>query len=596
MSGFSLLVSSLSQLNYDRTILWNKQQDSTASPLHIDMSDLLIKGGSLIDGTGAPPRHADVRIRAGVITEVAQDLTAQGETLLDASNAIVSPGFIDSHTHLDATVFWDALCDPMPQHGVTTVAVGNCSLGFAPVRPEDRELQADVFSYIEDVPLKVLTDSVPWNWESFEGYIQVLEQRKLGVNLAVLVGHSQLRSYVMGEAAWHREANATEIAAIAQQLRRALAAGAFGLSFSLFDKDRSGRWVPSHYVNDAEMEAVFTELAVTGGIFQFIPSTATMETIIEGLEWVGSYLVRFGITGLYNLVMDRAHDPSYSGKLLRCLEGLHAKGAKMYGMVTPRPFENFVGFEQTICFMAIPAWNDFVQADAPRKRFLLTDQSWRARARADFEKSRSVLFPVWRLDLIRITAAKSELSAWIGRTLKDLVESKGGHASDVLADWVLENDLDANFVCTVGNIDQNCIASLIRSPYTFISASDAGAHLQMFSGAGDSTLLLTRYVRERKDFPLQEAIHFLTGRQADLLGIRDRGRVLPGLAADLAIFNLDELYYGPEITVHDLPGNRPRFSRAPGGYRYTIVNGDIVQVAGTATGALPARLLKPTLR
>jgi N-acyl-D-aspartate/D-glutamate deacylase len=561
------------------------------------MNDLLIRNGTVIDGSGAAGRRADVRIRAGRIAEIAPDLCAEGESVLDASGAFVAPGFIDSHTHLDATIFWDAACDPMPQHGVTTVAVGNCSLGFAPLRPKDRELQTDVFSYIEDIPLKLLADSIPWSWETFGEYMQMLSRKRLGVNLAVLVGHSQLRSYVMGDDAWARAATPSEVAVIADQLELALSAGAFGMSFSLFDKDRSGRWVPSHYAGDAEMDALFARLAAHRGLFQFVPCTETMDTITQGLEWTGGYLARYGVVGLYNLVMDRAYDPAYSGKLLRCLEGLHAKGAKMYGMVTPRPFENSVGFEQTICFMGIPAWNEVVQANRAGKRSLLADPQWRQRARVDFDKSRTVMFPSWRLDLIRIAStSRPELETWVGRSFQELVKSRGGHASDVLADWVLENDIETTFVCTVGNVDPVRIAPLLNSPFTLISASDAGAHLQMFSGAGDSTLLLTRYVRERGDFSVEQAVHQLTERQASVLGIKDRGRLAPGLAADLVIFALDELHYGAEMTVRDLPGSHPRFSRAPGGYRYTVVNGEVVQASGTASGLLPARLLTPSVR
>jgi N-acyl-D-aspartate/D-glutamate deacylase len=364
------------------------------------------------------------------------------------------------------------------------------------------------------------------------------------------------------------------------------------MSFSLFDKDRKGRRVPSQYADDAEMEALFTQLAAHRGVFQLVPSTETMDTILKGLEWTGGFLARHDVTGLYNLVMDRTHDPGYGSTQLAWLADLHAKGARMYGMVTPRPFENSVGFDQTISFMAIPAWNQVIQTDRNGKRALLADPAWRARARTDFDHSRSVMFPVWRLDLIRIVSvSKPELHAWIGQSLQALAVARGGHPSDVLADWVLENDIDTALVCVVGNVDPERIAPLIKSPLTFISASDAGAHLQMFSGAGDTTLLLTRYVRERKDLTLEAAIHKLTSQQAQLLGIRDRGRLALGLAADLVVFALEELQYGPEILVRDLPGSNPRFSRAPGGYRYTVVNGEIVQASGKATGTLPAKLL-----
>ena len=223
------------------------------------------------------------------------------------------------------------------------------------------------------------------------------------------------------------------------------------------------------------------------------------------------------------------------------------------------------------------------------KRRLVDDAEWRAQARSDAESCVSVLFPFDKPELLRINSVgKPELNDWFGRTLADLVEDRGGHVSDVLADWLKENDFATTFVFPIANTDQAEVARLLTSPVAFISGSDAGAHLQMFCAAGDATLLLTRYVRERGDMSLESAIHALTGRQAELLGLRDRGVLAPGKAADITIFALDELHYGPEKPVNDLPGDRPRLTRDPGGYRYTIVNGVVVQEGGQATGALPA--------
>lgn len=247
------------------------------------MSDLLITRGLVIDGTGAPGRMADVRIRNGRVAEIAPDLQPLGEPVIDAAGAVVAPGFIDSHTHFDATIYWDPLCDPMPQHGVTSVVAGNCSLGLAPVRPADRRSQVDVYSYIEDLPVELLDSAIPWNWESFADYGRALSARKLGVNLLAFVGHSQIRSYVMGEAAWERAARPDEIAAMRAELDRALAAGALGMSFSLYDKDREGRPVPSCLADDAEMDALCATLGAHGATLQFVPGNTT-DVIIDQIE------------------------------------------------------------------------------------------------------------------------------------------------------------------------------------------------------------------------------------------------------------------------------------------------------------------------
>ena len=557
------------------------------------MSDLLIRGGLVVDGTGTPGRSLDIRVRSGVITEMAEGLSANGETVLDAAGAIVAPGFIDSHTHYDATIYWDRQLDPMPQHGVTTVVIGNCSLGLAPMRPQDRERQLDAYSYIEDVPLALLGAAIPWRWESFEDYAQALSAETLGVNLLSFVGHAQIRVYVMGDAAWERAATPAEIEAMAHQLDQALAAGACGLSFSRFDKDRGGHPVPSCLAAEAEMDALCTVLARHQGRLQFVPQSDTTETLLSELDWMADRIGPHGLIGIYNIVVHVDSEPERSERVIGRLEELHRRGVKLFAMASPRPFELSIGFDQTVCLIAVPAWNEIVQATPDRKRELISQAAWRARARLDADKHVSILFPFSRPDELRIaTVGKADHQEWIGKSLRDLVERRGGHVSDVLADWLIDNDFKATFVFPIANTDPRAVAALLKHPTTFVSGSDAGAHLQMFCAAGDATLLLTRYVRDRGDMGLEQAIHALTQRQADLLGIKDRGVLSVGRAADLTIFAMDELSYGPEFTVHDVPGQHPRLSREPGGYRYTIANGVVVQKDGVLTGSLPARWLK----
>ena len=555
------------------------------------MSELLIANGLVVDGTGAPGRVADVRVRDGKIAEIGHGLTPDGEQVIDAQGAVVAPGFIDSHTHFDATIYWDPMLDPMSQHGVTTVVAGNCSLGLAPVRAQDRLAQVDVYSFIEDMPADVLNAAIPWSWESYEDYAAALKQERLGINLATFVGHSQIRSYVMGEAAWERAANPGEISVMAAELDKALAAGALGLSYSLFDKDRDGRRVPSSLADDAEMDALIARLGAHGGSFQFVPGD-TADVIIGQLEWLGGFLARHGVTGLYNILVHTIGDASRAPRIMACLEALRAKGATIYGMASPRRFEMSIGFEGTICFMAVPAWNQLAQAPREVQRRMIGDPAWRERALSDADSYPSAMFPFDRPELLKIgSVGKPELKDWFGRTLGDLHSARGGHVSDVLADWLGENDFNTSFTFAIANTDPTEVARILTNPVAFISGSDAGAHLQMFCAAGDATLLLTRYVRERGDMSLEAAVHGLTGRQAEILGLPGRGVLAEGKAADIVVFALQELEYGAERLVEDVPGGRSRLTRDPGGYRYTIVAGEVVQQHGKATGALPARWL-----
>jgi N-acyl-D-amino-acid deacylase len=552
------------------------------------MGNLLIKGGTVIDGTGAPGREADVRVRDGRIAEIGPDLAASGERVIDATGLVVTPGFIDSHTHFDATIYWDPMLDPMPQHGVTTVVAGNCSLGLAPIRPAERKEQVEVYGYIEDMPTELLNESIPWSWERYDEYARSVSRTPLGVNLMTFVGHGQIRCYVMGEAAWQRSATQAEIAAMVAELETALAAGALGMSFSLFDRDRQGRPVPSRLADDAELDALIAKLGEYGAAFQFVPGD-NADLIIEHLNWLGGMLGRHGVTGLYNILVHMESQPDRAARIIACLEELRGKGITIYGMVSPRYIELSIGFEQSICFIDLPAWNEFVQAPLEAKRAMIDDPEWRARGREEADTRRSTMFPFKSPQTLKIASAGNPACReWVGRTLAELHAARGGHISDVLADWVKENDFDTSLALAIANTDADEVAAMLKCPVGIISASDAGAHLQMFCAAGDSTLLLTKFVRERGDLSLEAAVHSLTGRQAEVFRIPDRGVLAPGKVADITIFALDELEYGAEKPVADMPGGLSRLTRDPGGYRYTIVAGEIVQQDGKATGALPA--------
>jgi N-acyl-D-aspartate/D-glutamate deacylase len=298
------------------------------------------------------------------------------------------------------------------------------------------------------------------------------------------------------------------------------------------------------------------------------------------------------VVGLYNTLVHLDSDPERSRRLVACLEELHGKGAKIYGMVSPRPFEIEISFLAGICFINLPSWNELVNAPVEKKFAMAADEAWLARARHEAETLPSVMFPFERPDLLRVASVGGpDQERWIGRTLADIAAERGGSVADALLGWQRENGFRGTFVFAIANTDEAEMAKLLQSPVAFISGSDAGAHLLMFCAAGDSTMLLTRYVRERGDMSLEAAVHALTGRQAEILGLRDRGVLAPGKAGDLAIFALDELRYGPEWRVKDVPGDRSRLTRDPGGYRYTVVDGIIVQDHGKATGALPARWL-----
>jgi N-acyl-D-aspartate/D-glutamate deacylase len=556
-------------------------------------SDVLIRGGTVIDGTGAPGRPGDVRVRGGVIVEVGPGLVSQGEPEIDATGAVVTPGFIESHAHVDPSVFWDPLVDPSPQHGVTTMLAGNCSLSLFPIRPEMKADAIALFSLIEDMPPEALTLGVPWNWTGYDGYRRAVDAQGLGLNLAVMVGHSLLRWFVMGDAAWERVATAEEIAELCRVLDENIRAGAFGLSTSFGDKDHLGRWVPSVHADDAEFGALIDVLAEHGGILEFVPNLSG-GTAFEDIDRMGGLCGPRGVTCTWNTLGQSKRAPERAGQFLAQAARQQAAGIKIYPQGSPRTFDLRINWYRSVLFNEMTtSWGPMIKAEGEPKLAMLQDPEWRARARADWDATKLSPFPTWDISRLRlITVTRPENEEWVGKTLADLVAARGGHPSDVLADWLVQNDVDPGVVAVgVTNDDPVGVGEILCNPTTIVGGSDVGAHVAMFCAAGDTTLLLTRHVRERGDMTLEAAVHELTGRQASVLGFAGRGVVEVGAVADLLVFSLDELKWDPDVFVADLPGCGSRLRRPEGGYRYTIVAGEVVQAAGKLTGARPGHTL-----
>lgn len=563
------------------------------------MSDLIVTGGMLIDGTGSPARRADVRVRGGVIVEVGPDLVPQGEVEVDARGAYVTPGFIDSHTHLDPTMFWDPACDPMPQHGVTTALIGNCSLSLAPVRPQHLEEVMDVFCFIEDMPIEEFRTGIPWNWQTWREYRDSMNARGSALNMASLIGHSMLRIFVMGPDAWTRAATPAEIQAMCAELADALAAGCYGISTSFFDVDRAARPVPSRLADMAELTALADTLAAAGhGIVEYIPNQ-TGEDPLGEMKRMAELLGPRGVRSIWNGLLHTDLNPGRAKELIEYTASLCEYGAPIWPIVSPRTIDFNVDWDQTMVFMMLPnGWNQVMQVQGEARAERLRDPAWRKVAREEWNAVDKSLFPNTRIDFVRLTSVtRKQNEPWLGKSLADLTAARGGHPSDVFADWILENDLEPGIVAMgIGNGNTEGVAEMLRDERTLVSASDAGAHVQMMCAAGDTTLFLTRHVRERGDFTLERAIYELTGRQSESLGFHDRGFLKPGYAGDLTVFELDRLGWGKDVFVRDLPSGGRRLRRPEGGYRATAVNGVLTQQDGKLTGATPGRVLDSRMR
>jgi N-acyl-D-amino-acid deacylase len=559
------------------------------------MGDLLIRGGTALDGTGGPAVAADVRIRNGRIAEIGPDLRPDGERQLDAGGAYVAPGFIDLHTHFDPGLFWDPTCDPVPQQGITSVLYGNCSLSLAPVRPQDRDGVAELFCYIEDLPTDVFASSVPWSWEAYGEYLAVLDRSGYSVNVAGLVGHSMLRQYVLGDQAWERASTADEQVAMAKLLSESLRDGAFGMSTSLgFDEDRHNRVVPSRLAEDSEMGSLLDALAEHDALVQFIPAP-TQGQMVRDIERMMRLTGERDVRSTFIGIFFQEDHPERALALLDMVGEYQKHGVRSYPQISPRTLDIRPNWSGGMSFFALPnGWHRFVQADAEQKQVLINDPVWRSVAREEWDRVPKGMFPHKNPQSVRLVeVTRPEHEQWLGRSLGDLISDRGGHPSDVLADWLIDNDLRPGLVAVgVLNADADGVGELLKHPAKIISNSDAGAHLQMFAAVGDTTLVLQRHVRDRGDLTLENAVHELTQRQANLAGITDRGVLRNGAAGDVTVFALDELEFQPESFVADLPLGAKRLRRPPGGFRYTAVAGEVTQEFGVMTSARPGRVLR----
>ncbi|MHA7839607.1 MAG: N-acyl-D-amino-acid deacylase family protein, partial [bacterium] len=495
------------------------------------MADLLIQGGTVVDGSGEAAFEADVRVQGRRIVEIGPALAArEGERTLDARGAIVAPGFIDIHTHLDPTLFWDPLCDPMPQHGVTTVLTGNCSLSLVPVCDAHREEAIGVFSDIEDIPVSTMRDHLPWSWESYAEYRDAQGGEGLGVHVAALIGHSTLRIHALGAEAWERASTPAERDRLVSVLEESMAEGCFGLSTSFFDTDRHARPVPSRRADDPELEALVDVIHRNGaGLVEFIPNQST-EDPRRDLDRMAALVGPRNVTATWNGLVVSRMSPESCRLLAEHAERQRVEGLPIFAQFSPRTLDMMVTWEQSLIFVMHPeGWNVFMSEDDPdRRRAMLSDPEWRRIAREEWDAIPMSIFPIHHPEkALFISVAHPELEPWVGRSLGDLAAERSLHPSDALADWLLENDLSPGVVAVgVANDEVEEVGRMLRNPATIVGASDAGAHLQMMCAAGDTTLFLTRHVRDRGDFTLEEGIFELTGRLADCFGFHQRGRIL----------------------------------------------------------------------
>ncbi len=568
------------------------------------MSDLLIKNGTVVDGTGAPAFAADVRVKDGVIAEVGQNLATAGERIVDASDCYVTPGFIESHTHYDGTMWWQPDLDPLPGYGATTMILGNCGFSPAPLHkymPAQREM-IGIFSFFEDIPEGPFMTNLPWDWNKWSEYRASSERNvRVPLNYAAYVGHIAIRLAVMGIEAWDRAATPEEIANMADLLDDALAAGALGLSDNLHDHDGSNRAVPSLMACDAEFTALFDVMSkYPHSCYQVIVDTFMRMTGPANLERLEKLLkgrqIRVQIAGA---IPTLDFQKAMLEPMQKSVASMRAAGIDVwpgFAHVSPTTVLSIIKsliFAQSNDYV----WHEVVtEDDLAKKAEMLADPAWRARARESWDTQAWPHSPLRNPQELLLLDSENGTGP-LNMTLEAYAKSRGLHRSDAMAEWILANGIRSTVHMAPFPKDEALTIELMRDPRTVGNISDAGAHLQMLCGGGENALLLTKYVRDAKKLTIEEAVHVMTGKLAKHFFLSDRGVIAPGKRADLVVFNLDEIQRQPMEKAHDVPDGRGgttwRFTRKPMPPRLTLVNGVPTFENGAYTGATPGQFLSP---
>jgi N-acyl-D-aspartate/D-glutamate deacylase len=551
-------------------------------------TSLLIRNAKIVDGTGAPARDGSIAVRDGKIVAVgdvpAGTLPAEAREI-DAKGQVVAPGFIDVHTHFDPQICWDRLATPCIEHGVTTILMGNCSLSLAPVKKQDQRALAGMFKQIEDIPLATFAEGVPWTWETYPEYLDFI-RKDLGINVAGLVGHSALRSYVMGAAAQERAATQEEIDRMCSVLQDAVRAGAAGLSTSYVDMDENMKPVPSRFATRDEIIALGKAMKAAGrGIIQTVPVFFNPPQQLENIKEMAEISRQTGLMCSVAPIVHSATNTLWSDSL-KLLAEENANGARVYGQSMPRTFDINIRLSETsFLLMAMPAWNECMRMPLAERVQAFADPKRREDLRNQFIMLR---FGIPMLDEVFTVGrvARAENEALKGRKLAEIAAERGCDVVDVMLDLAVSEGLETEFSLTnFLHVDPQGVTAILSDPNIHVGASDAGAHISQFCGAGDTSYLLARWVRDLKAFTLERAVQRLTSELADAFGIEGRGRIAAGQAADLVIFDPKTIDRGSEDFVRDVPGNANRYVRHATGIDTVVVNGAVVWQDGKYTGA-----------
>ena len=552
------------------------------------MYDLVFRGALLLDGSGAPPRRGDLAVAQGRIAAVGEAHGAARETI-DADGLALMPGIIDNHTHYDAQLTWDPWVSPSPALGVTTAVIGNCGFTIAPCRAADRELVMRNLTQVEGMSLEALRAGIRWDFETVPQYLDMLERQGAALNIAAFVGHSSVRTYVMGEAATERAASAAEIREMQAIVLAALRAGAIGFasSTSPAHNGAAGRPMPSRLAEQAEFAALVGALREHGrGLFML---TKGGQTTIEFLEELAADCGRPVVIAA---LLHNSTQPDGVFSDLRAIARANQRGHRLAGAVSCCPLAMDFTLHSPYTFESLESWRPALALQGKDYERRLAEPAFRAAVRAEI--ARPGHFRLFNGEWDKVLVVQSRQRQLEGRTIAQLAAEARSDPLDAMLDLALAEDLDTVFSALLLNSDEKAVARLLADPHALVSLSDAGAHLTFFNDAGYGLHLLGYWTRERGALTLEQAAWRLTGQPAALYGIKDRGALREGHHADLLLFDPRTVARTANRRVFDLPAGASRLTCDAVGVHGVWVNGErIADRHGVrATSRLPGRLLR----
>jgi N-acyl-D-amino-acid deacylase len=549
------------------------------------VDDLLIRGASLLDGSGAAATHGDLAVRAGRIRAIGTSLPVDARRVIDADGLALMPGIIDSHTHFDAQITWDPYVRPSPALGVTTAVIGNCGFTIAPCRPADRELTMRNLTQVEGMSLDVLRQGIRWNFETFAEYLAQLRADGSAVNLAAYVGHSSLRTWVMGADAPKREARPDEIAQMAALVREAMAAGAVGFasSTSPAHNGEGGVPMPSRLASDAEHLALIEAMGAAGGGVYMVTKGGQMPVAL--LEEMSAR------SGRPVMIAALLHNPMNPGAVFKDLDAISAanqRGRRLIGQVSCCPLTMDFTLASPYPVEGLASWKPALGAQGAALKVVLADKVFRDAVRAELASPAVFRLFNGEWDKVHVVeTVEARHRALEQRSVAEIAAEQGRDPLDAMLDLALAEDLGTTFTAQLLNSDEGAVADMLNHPHSIVSLSDAGAHLTFFTDAGFGLHLLGHWVRDRGAMSLPEAVRRLTNQSAQLFGMPQRGLLREGFAADLLLFDPATVGRGPKRRVFDLPGGAPRLTTDAIGVQGVWVNGAQVADAAGMIGNAP---------